>query len=89
MQMFHLPNLSGAVNFEDADTVGPDFGIDEEGPSPPVSDSSSEPVIVNEPYVSISANQMLFIQQHFDPLAEDSNFGVETYVHLLNYVSCL
>jgi len=87
MQLFYVPHLCVTAHFQDPHEVSPSYGVDEEGP-PPHPDNP-ELVVVDSPQLPLSVEHMDFIRQMFDPLGDDNNFGIDGYVHLLNFVSIL
>lgn len=89
MQLFYVPHLCGTACFQDPPVVSlAHYGVDEEGP-PPASADTTEAVVVDPPQLPLSNEQMNFIRQMFHPLNDDNNFGIDNYVHLLNFVTIL
>ena len=86
MQLFHVPNLCGTVTFDDPTVVSPGYGIDEDEPHVQLQDSP-DVVIIDTPRLQLTDEQHDFIIQNFNSLDEDNNFGINTYVQLLNFVS--
>ena len=84
MQLFYIPHLCGTALFEDPPMVTPYYGVDEQGPAPQL---DAEAVIVEPPQLPLTAKQMHFIRERFDPLLEDDNHGIDNYVNLVNFVS--
>ena len=66
--------------------VSPGYGIDEDEPHVQLQDSP-DVVIIDTPRLQLTDEQHDFIIQNFNSLDEDNNFGINTYVQLLNFVS--
>ena len=63
-----------------------DYGIDWEGPS---SEPEFEQVNINEVSNILNSQQLILLQQNFNVLNYDGNFGINIYIQVKNFVNQL
>lgn len=84
-QLFHLGMISsGTTNMQNNNQSFEDIGIDEEGPMPEI--ESDNDVMVPESSINLSENQVAAVMEQVDPLADDGNQGINTFIHSVQVI---
>ena len=64
------------------------YGIDWDGPTPDIETQNN--VVVPEVEIDLTNDQIVYLKEHFDPLRDDDNCGINIFCDVMTYIQhCL
>ena len=86
LQLFYTPHLTNAC-FEPSTVNWSNYGVKEEGPIPDPDIDTDDIVVVSPSRISLDSTQLQELNFRVQPLTEDNNFGITSYLQARAVVS--